>query len=184
MNFSKWTDAKLSSRGRFICRSIAGRPDYFPKPVIDLDALSAKLDRFDALVAEQRFKDVRITAEKASVRREIEKDLKMLGVYVENEAVDDIEKFTASGFERNTSEFNTPQPLKIPAILGIEQRTTGVLAFTIESLGRDARSYGLRRTTVDQQADEDSWIEKTLPSVKDPILISGLTPGVVYAFQV
>jgi hypothetical protein len=181
LTFRRFPDGKFSFFGLHVHDSVLNNP-HFPRPAVSLEDLKSKLDRFEAALAQAIHRDRRVIALKNSLREEIDKDLMLLAAYVESIAGLDRDIFVSSGFDPAPSTYAGPQPLGDPGIDNIEQGNTGQFRVWLRSLGRQARSYQYRFGVAD--TEPDSWPIEAVGSAAEAILIDGLTPGTIYAFQV
>src|SRR5262249_54147362 len=102
----------------------------------------------------------------------------------------DMTTFLTSGFEAASTTRTPPQPLPPASILKVDQGNSGMLLVTMKVLPR-ARTYDVRYAPVPAgggaptaAAAPMTWITETFASARIAVPISGLTPGVNYAFQV
>jgi hypothetical protein len=87
-----------------------------------------------------------------------------------------------SGFEAMSSTAAGGELLST-GITRIDNPRTGVLCVRYKTAGRKARVYEVRMA-VKGTSDPDSWPIRQFTNAKDGGLYEGLTPGVVYTFQV
>jgi len=77
-----------------------------------------------------------------------------------------------------------PAPLPLPIIRSVDHGAlTGEIVVLVESIPK-AKSYEFRYGAVVNGAPPASWTSKVVTKVRPPVGFQGLTPGVVYAFQV
>ena len=124
----------------------------------------------------------RAISERQSLRQTLVGMLRMLGAYVESVARD-LSDVLASGFEP-AYLIRQPSTLKCPAMKNLAH---GPTSGTIEALFTSvdhARVYDLCHTEFKPAIAEDAWILQKVFVARFPTTITGLTPGVVYAFRV
>jgi hypothetical protein len=180
-DFRRFPDGKFSFFGLHVHDSLLDN-ERFPRLPVSLEDLKSKLDRFEAARAEALHRDVRVIALKNSLRQELDQGLILLAAYVEFIAGADRDTFISSGFNPAPSSYTGPQPLGDPKIENIEQGNTGQLRIWFKNLGRQARTYEYRYGVAD--TPPDTWTTQKVGSASDAILIDGLVPGTIYAFQV
>src|SRR6476469_5409229 len=92
--------------------------------------------------------------------------------------------FLLSGFQSASTVKTPPQALPQPAISAVKQGAlTGQLKVKPATL-KKALNYILRYTPVPAGGGTPTtWTEQTLTSSKS-VVISGLTPGTIYTFQI
>ena len=179
--FSDVPDADVVSRATAIQTKMTGNSN-FPNPPVDLAALKAAIDSFSALIAEALDGGKKIIAEKNRQRETVIRMLRLLARYVEVACKADVAVFETSGFEAASTTKTTSDPLS-EKIRKIEHgANSGSLAVWVKAL-RKASSYELRYGPSANGAPPTAWTTLTVTGVKGPVVLSGLTPGVTYAFQ-
>jgi hypothetical protein len=120
---------------------------------------------------------------KPDTKCKCDKQLTLLGHYVEAAANDDLATFNTSGFVAAPTRI-PPQPLPPASIEWIDRGpTTGEIVVKVKSLPK-AVSYDLQYALVaNAGTPPTSWTLLSLPGSKK-VTISNLTPAGKYAFQV
>jgi len=77
----------------------------------------------------------------------------------------------------------------VPAVVKVDQGTTGQLLVTVKSLGKAALHYELHSASLIVAAGvapgtPGPFTTTMLTTVKQPVPFNNLTPGTVYTFQV
>jgi len=165
----------------YVYEKMFGNP-VFPKPSVDLSLLKAATDRLASLIADASYGDSRVVIERDQVRRDIHIMLRRLAHYVEDQCRDDRAAAESSGFNLMRSSIAARSMLP-PRITRIDHRHTGQLHVRYTTVGRDGHKYEVR-SAKKGTPHPDSWPIRALPNAKDGALFGGLTPGVVYIFQV
>jgi len=102
--------------------------------------------------------------------------------YVEANCNGDMATFLLSGFQAVPTTRTTTSPAS-DAIRKVEPgANSGQLAVTLMN-DPGAASHGLRWAPVPAGGTPSAWISQPVVGIRSPTTISGLTPGVVYAFQ-
>jgi Fibronectin type III domain len=110
--------------------------------------------------------------------------LKALGRYVELASKDDEATFISSGFvPKATARASAAQPLPQPTIAKIEQGNSGQLSVSATPVHQKAL-FEMRYAPAVPGGTPSNWIYVKFTSTRPPQLISGLTPGTEYVFQV
>ena len=113
----------------------------------------------------------------------LEQNLELLGAYVLHVAKGDQAIVDSSGFVPSRPRVRTnPQSLPQPSINSIEQGNSGQLLVWITRVAK-ARAYDVQYAPV-SNGTPASWTEVTVTAAQKPVSITGLTPGITYAFQV
>jgi hypothetical protein len=171
-----------------ICDRISEKPVLFPKPPVDLAALKAELERFISVIAQATYGDSTVIVKRDSIRSEIHVMLRQLAHYVEylcnieTDRTTQMQIVAASGFEAMSST-TAAEELLSTRIKQIDNPRTGVLRVRYKTAGRKARRYDVRMA-VKGASDPESWPIRQFANAKDGGMYEGLTPGVVYTFQV
>jgi hypothetical protein len=182
LGFKSATDAQVQSRATAVLTGLTGNA-HFPTPPVDLAALKTAIDTFTAGIAEALDGSMKAIAKKNKDRAALTKMLKQLAVYVEANCNDDLAIFTTSGFQPASTTRTPPQPLTQPIVKKLEHGSnSGQLIARIAAIAK-AKSYDVRHAPL-ANGVPGQWTTTTVTTVKKGILIDGLTPGTVYAFQV
>jgi hypothetical protein len=178
--FSKYTDANLFIFATHVWEMMSASSN-FPNPVISLAALAAIIAAFqEAQTAAQEGNRVAI-ATKDKIRAELEQALRQLAIYVQSVADGDPSIVASSGFEtRSQTSSPWPQP-DIPGIRKILNGASGELLVYIKA-EEYAKTFNLRFGPA--STDPESWTVRHVAVVKSAVSVKGLTPGIVYGFQV
>ena len=160
----------------------------FPKPTVDLAVLKANLDQFRPLISEATYSDSRVIVQRDQLRAKIHKMLRPLAHYVEDLANVETDRTTQeylvarSGFKAMPAEASGVEML-FSRITRVDNPRTGVLHVRYTTAGRRAGRYDVRMA-VKETPDPDSWPIHTRANAKSGAVCEGLTPGVIYTFQV
>jgi hypothetical protein len=155
-----------------------------PPPPVDLATFNQNLDTLATLNKEAKDGSKKIIAERNKELHIVIKQLRMLGRYVETTSNGDMAIFKSSGFEPASNVKAPPQPTPKPIIHKIKRGpNTGQLTVQIKGVPK-AGAYQMRYGSTINGAVPAQWITQEFKSVKPPVILSGLTPGTVYAVQV
>lgn len=176
--FANVTDGDLVSRASSIQTSMTGNTN-FPNPPADLTALKTAIDTFSALIAEALDGSKKVIAQKHKQRLVITKMLKLLGRYVEVTSNGDMAIFQTSGFQAAAPK-TTPVPLT-EKIRKVEHGpNSGQITVWLKGVAK-ASSYEVRYAVANATAPV--WNSVPASSVKQPLILSGLTPATTYLLQ-
>jgi hypothetical protein len=183
-DFNSKTDPKLVlSRGSAVYAGLKDNPAFTnPPPTVDLTALKSALDDLSAWIGNALDGGKKAIAERNHKQEVVVKMLRQLAHYVEANCKDDINIFLSSGFAPVTT-VRQPTPPLSPAIRRIDAtQISGQLLVSLVSVTA-AFSYQLRWAPVPASGTPGPWTEQPVVKTRPPVLITGLTPGVVYAFE-
>jgi hypothetical protein len=103
-------------------------------------------------------------------------------VYVENNCNDDSSILTSSGFAVKTPVKTAGQPVVPPAFKSLDFGTnSGQITVTLKKVS-GAKVYNVRYAPM-AGGSPGYWTTIPIPRINVKTTISGLTPGVTYAFQ-
>jgi hypothetical protein len=180
-NFSSLLDSVLVTLALAVIKGMTGNA-AFPNPTVDLTAFGNLVTTFSAAIAAALDGGKNAKAIRDKQRKLVIKDLKSLALYVENNCDDDPAILTTSGFSVKKPVKTAGQPVVAPAIKTLDfGANSGQITVTLKKVS-GAKVYFLRYAAMTAGAP-GTWIDVPVPSVNKKTMISGLTPGVTYAFQ-
>jgi hypothetical protein len=163
-------------------KGLTDNVNTFTNPPIDLAAYAAAIAAYEdslpavmdgsktAMVQKNKLRDVAIRM------------YTLLAHYVEAHWHNDMATFVLSGFQAMTSG-RTPAPPASESIRKVTQgANSGQISVTPMRLP-GAKCYELRWAPVPPGEVPSTWTNLTLTNVRPATIISGLTPGTIYAFQ-
>jgi hypothetical protein len=183
VGFSRKSDDQVLRQGYAVYGGMYGSR-YFSKPPVDLELFKVKLDAFAAARSRALDRSRTAFAEKAHCREEVVRMLVLLGHYAAIASNGDYATFVSSGFKCHPQRQAKPQPTPQPKIVKVKQGVSGELLVFIMPFYRKVISYELRYSAVPAALPVAAWPSLMLTSARAPASIRGLTPGVVYSFQV
>ena len=183
--YNTLTPETVATRGTTVYTGLKDNSNYTtPPPPIDLPTFKHDLDTLITLNTEAMDGSKKVIAERDKQLTLVIKELRMLGRYVEITSNGDMAIFKSSGFEPASTVKAPPQPTPIPVIRKIKHGpTTGQLTVQIKSVP-GAGAYQMRHGSTINGAPPTQWITQEFKSVRPALVLSGLTPGTVYAVQV
>ena len=176
--FANVADADVVSRAANIQTQMTGNTN-FPNPPADLAALKTAIDAFSGLIAQALDGSKKVIAQKNKQRLVVTKMLKLLGRYVEVTSNGDMAVFQTSGFQAAAPK-TTPAPLT-EKIRKVEHGpNSGQITVWLKGVAK-ASSYELRYAIANAAAPV--WTSVPASSVKQPLILTGLTPATTYLLQ-
>ena len=167
-----------------VLKGLGAHLDLFPKLPVDLATFEAAVNTYKAAIPAALDGSRSANAQKKKLRKEAIQMYELNGKYVEQACNHDIATFLLSGYQAASTTKTPPEPLPTPMIASIVQGpASGQLKVVIGKLPK-AISFWLRHGVVPAGGGPPAtWEEQTLTSRK-PVIVTGLTPGTLYAFQV
>jgi hypothetical protein len=154
----------------------------FPNPSVDLTAFGTTATTFSEATAAALDGGRIATALRDKERKLVIQDLKLLAVYVENNCNDDPAILATSGFTVKTPVKTKGQPVAAPSFKSLDLgANSGQITVTLKKV-TGAKVYFVRYAPM-AGGSPGSWTTVPIPKVNVKTTISGLTPGVTYAFQ-
>ena len=185
IDFNSRTDPNaVLSRGTAVYTGLTDNPAFtFPLP-FDLAVFKSGLDDLSVSIGDAMDGGKRAIAERNDKKEVVIKMLRQLAHYVEAHCKNDINILLSSGFAAVTAVRKPADPLS-EFIRRIDPTSTsGQLLVTIVSLAA-AFSYELRWAPAAGPGETPAtWTVQPLAKVRPPFLVTGLTPGLTYVFQV
>jgi hypothetical protein len=182
LGFQKTSDADLLKQLNAVHDGMNGNSAYSTPPV-DMVTFKKEIDSFTVLITDAEDGGKKAITAKNKQREAMVKMVTLLGHYVESACNDDLATFNTSGFVAATTVRTPAAPLPPATIEWIDR---GPLTGQVEAKPKTvdkALSYDLRYGLVVNGATPATWTTIILPSPKKT-LISNLTPGATYAFQI
>ena len=177
-------DGNVTSMFDGVLKGLSDHHDLFPKLPVDLATFAAAVNAYKAAIPLALDGSRSAIAQKKKLRDAAIKIYELNGKYVEQASDHDIATFLLSGYQAASTTKTPPAPLATPTIASIVQGPlSGQLKVSIGTLP-GALSFWLRHGVVPAGGGAPgTWEEQTLTSRK-PVIVTGLTPGTIYAFQV
>jgi hypothetical protein len=150
---------------------------HYATPIPPIPAVSTGLASFTTALAAAAGGGKVLTAAKNEQRENLLAILRQLAAYVQGACGNDLAWLLSSGFSA-TSNNRSQTPLAQPAILGITNGTSMALTLNVEPVA-NAKAYGVRHSTT-----AGTWLDGGTYTQARRIVVPGLTPGLVYTFQV
>jgi len=182
LRLSKAAPGDVVAWANAVCNGLFTANDEYPHPPIDKPTLQGEIDSLSAAITAALDKGRKAIAERKHQQEVLTRSLRQLAHYVQYNCNDDMTTFLKSGFQPLTTTRIPAQPVSESIRSVSPGRNSGQILVTIVALP-DAFSYELRWAPVGPGAPEN-WITQPVGKTKPPALVTGLTPGTAYAFQV
>ena len=179
------TPETVEERGTTVYNGLNGNSNFTtPPPPVDLPTFKTNLDTLAALNTQAKDGSKKVIADRNKQLHVVIKQLRMLGRYVETTSNGDMAIFKSSGFDPASTAKTPPQPTAKPVIQKIQHGpNSGQLTVHLKPSPK-AGSYQMRFGSTVNGAPPVQWLTQEFKSVRPPIVLTGLTPGTVYAVQV
>jgi hypothetical protein len=116
-------------------------------------------------------------------RKLVIQDLNLLAVYVQNVSNDDPAIFAVSGFTAKPIGKSAPQPVGAPSFRSLDFGVNSGQIVVVVKAQAGAKSYFIRYAVMNATTP-GPWTTVPAATIQKPITISGLTPTMIYGFQV
>ena len=180
-NFASLSDSELFTLAMAIIKGLRGNA-AFPNPSVDLTAFGTTATTFSEATAAALDGGRIATALRDKERKLVIQDLKLLAVYVENNCNDDPAILATSGFTVKTPVKTKGQPVAAPSFKSLDLgANSGQITVTLKKV-TGAKVYFVRYAPM-TGGSPGPWTTVPIPKINVKTTISGLTPGVTYAFQ-
>jgi hypothetical protein len=181
--FRKMLAEAVLSIANAIYTAMNGNANFAAPPSpFDLPTLLAANQALSAANAAALDGGKKALAQKSHQKEVVVKILELLAKYVEANCKEDMTIFLSSGFTAVSTTKTAAPPLseKIRSVdLGPKSGEMTVRLVSYPGAG----SYELRWAPVPAGGVPTAWITQPITNVRSSTIISGLTPGTVYAFQ-
>jgi Fibronectin type III domain len=184
LDFAKYAPGDLRIFASHILFSIKGNP-ALPNPAISMQELGAQINTYAGLISEALDGSRKVIADRDKQGVTLINMLKQLAGYVEFVANDDVSVITSSGFKFAPTSRKQPAP-RNESIRTIDfgDRSGELKLKAVDVPG--AASYEVRSAVrqIDRSPRPDEWTVKQFSDTRKFLIVTGLTPGTFYVFQV
>jgi hypothetical protein len=183
-DFAKLAPAPLGTFAQHILDCMTQNSALFLQPIVSMNVLSAQIDKYGALTTEAQDSRKAMSLRDGEGRILIGM-LRQLGGYVLFVANDHEPTIASSGFNYTTTSRKQPAPRSA----GIRKLVPGDTSGTMKLKAVDvdgASSYEVRLAVrqIDRSPLPNEYTVKQFSDTRKFLLITGLTPGTYYIFQV
>ena len=180
-NYSNMANSEIVNRASAAYTGLNGNVNFTNLPVALTD-FKAQIDSVTVLMAQAIDGGKKIVAEMRKQVRALIKMMRALGRHVELNCKDDESIFKSSGFEAVSTTKTAPAALTEKIRSVAHGNVSGEIVVKLKAVAK-AGSYDLRFGPSANSGLPTTWTTKSTTSVKAPIIIDGLTPGTIYAFE-
>ena len=178
---ARCSDADLLALGQSVLKGMTDNP-AFPNPPTDLGSLKAALESYAVAIGDAIDGGKKAIVERNRQRAQLIDAFRSLVFYVETVCKDDMPKFVSSGLTPRTTTRTPPQPVHPPNVR-VDHGPSGTLRIKLWGVHRQAWSHELECAQVGADGAFGTWTSRPVTSVASLIPVTGLTPGVTYAFH-
>jgi hypothetical protein len=181
--FKRSPAGQVLARGNAVLAGVYSDKNDYDTPPIDQTTLKSQLDGLSAAISAALDGGKTAIAVREQQKDTVVKSLRQLGNYVEVACKDDITLFLKSGF----LAASTTRTRSVPTSEHIRKIVAGKISGQVEVTlvaQREAFAYQLQLATVGQGGALGPWVERPIAKTRPATVISGLTPGTTYVFQV
>lgn len=183
LGFNKDSAKDVLARVNAVLGGVYADKDDYPNPPVDQATLKSQADALSAGITAALDGGKKAIAEREHQKRVVIKSLRQIGHYVEENCKDDMTIFLKSGFNAVSSTRTPASPLSGAFRKIAAGANSGQMLVTLVAIA-EALSYVLRWAPVAAGGTLGTWIEQPVGTIRPPALVTGLTPGTAYAFQV
>ena len=183
LGFRRISAGDVVARAKAVCGGIFAAKDDYTAPPVDQATLEAQTEALSESITAALDGGVKAIAEREHQKEVVMKSLRQLGHYAEENCKDDMSTFLKSGFQAisNTRTFAQPVSEAIRKI--VPGKNSGQMQVSIVARP-DAFSYQLRWAPAGTSETAGNWASQPFGNTKPAVLVTGLTPGTAYVFQV
>jgi len=185
LNFGRLLLPDLVSRGHAVFNGFNGNTNYTtPPPPVDPNVLKTSLDDLSAKMAAALDGGKKALEAQKQAKKPVVNMLEALAHYAEVNCKEDMNIFLSSGFAARSTTRTPPGPVATPTIEKVTQGKTTEARASIKPV-KGARSYVIQYGPLGPGGTPPTtWASTPAVKSRPASLITGLTPGTTYAFQV
>jgi hypothetical protein len=183
VGFKKVSAGDVVARANAVLDGLYTAKDDYTNPPVDQATLKAQIDALSAGITAALDGGKKAIARREHLKEVVIKSLRQLGHYVEANCNDDMPTFLKSGFQPISTIRTPAAPLSKSIRKIVPGKNSGQMEVKLVSR-QDALSYQLHWAAVGMSGTLSNWTEQPVGNTKSAVLVTGLTPGTAYAFQV
>lgn len=183
LGFTKSSANDVVNRANAVLGGVFVDKEDYSNPPVDQATLKTQVDALSGGITDALDGGKKAIAQREHQKEVVIKSLRQLGHYVEENCNDNMSIFLKSGFQPVSTVRTLSPPLSASIRKIAPDDNSGQVKVTLVAQP-GAFSYQLRWSPVVQGATPANWIELPVGRAKSPVLVTGLTPGTAYAFQV
>jgi hypothetical protein len=182
LGFTRLSNPDLEVRLEAIVKGMKGNEKLSSSP-IDIPKFEQAVQSFSSICTAALDGGRRAISERDVQRRDIILMAQEIGHYVEHNCDGNMETFLSSGFEPRSTTRTPASPLEQPKIAKVRHGHSGELLVSATPV-KGAYSYEIRYAATDANRAPGELTTIAVGSARAAVSIDGLTPGIVYVFQV
>lgn len=181
-DFTHCRDGQLHTRAGNVHTKLYKATVPYPAPPVEAAELQAVSDAYMKSLAATLEGGKQATAHKHAMKAKLIALLRKLALYVEGRHNNDLATLMLSGFDA-ASTIKVSEPLATPSIVKVAILGEGKVKLHVPAIKR-ARGYDLRYALLNEESEAGAWtlLDNLLSTRR--LIVTGLTPGARYAFQV
>ena len=179
---NKLSDGVLSPYLDATVKGLTANATVYPKPPIDLATYGNAVSAYDASITAALEGGKTVIAQKNKLKKAVIKLYDQQARYVEANCNEDMPTFLSSGFQARSTTKN-PTTTANDAIRSVKRGSlSGQMIISLMKVS-GAVSYQVRYSATPPGGTAGPWTIQSVPAVKPPTKLTGLTPGSMYSFQ-
>jgi hypothetical protein len=182
LGFTRLSNPDLELRLQAIRDGMKGN-SRLSNPPVDIVEFEQAVESFSSACSAAMDGGRKAMSERDLQRRDVILMAQEIGHYVEHNCNGDMETFLSSGFEPRSSTRTPASPLERPKIAKVRHGHSGELLVSATPV-KGAYSYEIRYAATDANRVPGELQTVAVGSARAAVSIEGLTPGIVYGFQV
>ena len=183
LGFKKAPAKDVLARATAVLGGVFTDKDDYSNPPVDQATLKSQIEALSAGIAASLDGGKIAIAAREHLKEVVIKSLRQLGHYVEENCKDNLETFLKSGFQPVLTTPTSTPPLSDAIRKIVHGTNSGQMKVSLMAQA-GALSYQFRRAPVGPGGALGDWVEQPVGSTRPAVLVTGLTPGTAYAFQV
>jgi hypothetical protein len=183
ISFKRSTATEVLTRANAVQDGVFSDKDDYPNPPIDPATLKSQIEALSGGITAAMDGGKQAIAAREHLKEVVMKSLRQLGHYAEENCKDDMQTFLKSGFQAASTTRTSTPPLSEAIRKIVPGTNSGQIKVTLMAQ-TGALSYQLRRAPVGPGGALGDWVEQPVGRTRPATLLTGLTPGTSYAFQV
>lgn len=183
LGFKKSSANDVLNRANAVKIGVFSDKEDYSNPPVDEATLRSQTDALSADITAAMDGGKKAIAARDHQKEVVIKSLRQLGHYVEENCKDNMATFLKSGFEPVSTTRTTAAPVSDSIRKIVPAKNSGQMLVSLVSRS-GALTYQLRWAPVGPGGTLGNWTEQPVGKTKPPALVTGLTPGSAYVFQV
>jgi hypothetical protein len=183
LGFKKSSANDVLNRANAVLGGVFTDKEDYSIPPVDEATLKNQIDALSSDITAALDGGKKAIAAREHQKEVVIKSLRQLGHYVEENCKDNMPIFLKSGFEPVSTTRTKVAPLSDAIRKIIPAKNSGQMAVSLVAQA-GALAYQLRWAPVGPGGTLGNWTEQLVGHAKPATLVTGLTPGTAYAFQV